>query len=123
MTEAQKLPMIKREGMLNPTTGTRGVRYRDYRLHFFTSLNPEVVEEVESFIRFGGLPYDDNLWNHHAKTPLVILELDMKELAEFDEQMEWKRIWNDDPSVTEGAAVWTPYPVPITALTTIRELP
>lgn len=115
MTERANLGNIEQEGIMYPNSQMRGAGYQDNRLHFFTSTSPEALEEIEQVVRFGGVDFDNNdLMNQRAEIPLVILELNMQELAEFDEQMDIDRKWFKDIGVTEDVGIWTPNIVPFT---------
>ena len=117
MTEAANLKGVEQEGFLFPKREMRGAGYQDNRLHFFTTLEKHAIEEIEQVVRFGGVDFDDEeRMNERADVPLVIVELDMKELAEFDEQMEHDRKWFRDDGVTADVGVWTNVIVPADAL-------
>ena len=113
ITEKANLASLEEDGVMYPGQMMRGGRYHDYRLHFFTSLDSDIVEEIESVVRFGGIDLDDEeMVERRLNTPLVLLELDMKELANYDEQMEQQRVWYQDEAVSKGAGIWTPQPIP-----------
>ena len=109
--------------MMLPKSQMRGAQYKDNRLHFLTSITPDALEEIEGIVRFGGVDFDDEKRVlARQDVSLILLELDMNELDEFDEQMEWVRSWHRDEGVTHNIGVWTSKPVPMDALSVIKTL-
>lgn len=123
ITEKANVPLIRKEQMLLPKSRMRGAQYKDNRLHFITTNDPEAVEEIESLVRFGGIDFEDNeTIAKREEVQLVLLKIDLKEVEEFDEQMEWSRKWHKDEGVSEGIGVWTNRPIPISAMTIEKTL-
>lgn len=113
ITESSNVAGIMKSGLTPNFEGKRGPSYADTSLFFITSLDPQIVEEIEMMIRFGGTNMDDDeLMNTRNDISLSILKVDIAKLKQFDYAHSIQRIWKYDLSVSNNKGIITNAPVP-----------
>lgn len=121
MVEADKLRVIKQQGLRPTRHGIRGVKHKEPSIFLFTSLDPDVIEEIETLVRFGGIDFEnDELMDERNDVKLVILKIDTQKVKEFDTKHHLNRKWSPDTTVSRGSGVITNNPIPPKAITVER---
>lgn len=123
ITEAEKEQSILQHGLRVTQKGIRGVHHADPSLFFITSLDGETMESAERIVRFGGVDFDDDeVMNRRSDTPLVLLQIDLQSVQEYDQEHHLSRTWKKDDTVEGGHAVFTNNPIPPQAIKVLRRL-